>query len=136
MRLGKQETGAAYLERVELGRDDSLDDVELGYPFLRRALLRSELVHLVLVLEQVAPAEAEDEEHRLRNRVEHAVLPWLTVAAIVSNTSTRAWRKLQSTCTTPSPPRVSMPLRNCLYLDVSADRATAKCSGAKVVTGG
>src|SRR3954463_11595159 len=48
--------------------------------------------------------------------------------------SPRRWET--STWTTPSPPRVSMPLRNCLYFDVSAARATAKCSGAKVVMGG
>ena len=91
-----------HLEGVQLGRDDALDDAELGHPLLRGPVRGRKLVHVLLVLEQVPPAEAEDEEHRLRNRVEHAVLPWLTVAAIVSNTSTRAWRKLQSTCTTPS----------------------------------
>ena len=67
-------SGNAYLERVQLGRDDALHDVQLWHPLLRRALLRRKLVHLLLVLEQVAPAEAENEEHRLRDGVEHAVL--------------------------------------------------------------
>ena len=100
--MDSRENTTTYLKRVQLRRDDALHDVQLRHPLLQRALQRRELIHLLPVLEQIAPAEAEDEEHRLRNRVEHAVLPWLTVAAIVSNTSTRAWRKLQSTCTTPS----------------------------------
>lgn len=62
-------------QRIEIGLYHPLKYFELRHPFTMRTLgdIR-QLVQLLLALHKVSPPETENEKHRLRDSIEHAVL--------------------------------------------------------------